>query len=179
MKELKSNRYGKIIPIKLIGNQLVKIKDIPGLESKKLKNYLDSSVSTSTEPSNRQNSNNVSNTSVEKLSADRSKKYSQLMEDIKNEKEMIGTVEENLGDYPNYDPFGPLSNIHPQSFMSKTKKVLFQKKHSKELILKVLDSKLFLSLYNKPPLQHKYFRISEIGQIIKIQNRFKGIYFEF
>ena len=33
-----------------------------------------------------------------------------------------------------------------------------------------------MTIYNKPPPQKKFFRRSEVSQIIKIQNKFKGIY---
>ena len=99
------------------------------------------------------------------------------MDDVKNEKEMVGTVEENVGEYPNNDPFGPSSNLHTQSYISKTKKVLFKKSDENELVLKILDSDLHLSIYNKAPPQKKFFRRSEISTIIKVQNRFKGIYY--
>ena len=128
MKVIKSNRYGKIVPVKLIGKQLIKIKDIPCLESKKVKNILDTSISTSTEPSNnRTTSHREVNKQVEKFADNLTKKYHQLMDDVKNEKEMVGTVEENVGEYPNNDPFGPSSNLHTQSYISKAKKVLFKK----------------------------------------------------
>ena len=50
MQGIKSNRYGRIVPVKLIKNQLVRVREIPNLESKKLRNNLDFSVSFSTEP---------------------------------------------------------------------------------------------------------------------------------
>ena len=179
MKVIKSNRYGKIVPVKLIGKQLIKIKDIPCLESKKVKNILDTSISTSTEPSNNRTttSHREVNKQVEELADNLTKKYHQLMDDVKNEKEMIGTVEENVGEYPNHDPFGPSSNLHTQSYISKAKKVLFKKSPENELVLKILDSDLYLSIYNKAPPQKKFFRRSEVSTIIKVQNRFKGIFY--
>ena len=176
MKEIKSNRYARIIPVRLIKNQIVKVRDIPSLESKKIKSFFDSSISTSTEPSNKPVSNNITNDQVEKMSTNLSKKYHQLMDDIKIEKEMMGTVEENIGEYPNFDPFGPSGNLHSQSYISKTKKVLFKEKEENEVILKIVNSNLYLSLYNKTPPQKKFFRKSEVSQIIKIQNKFKGIF---
>ena len=177
MKELQSVKYGKIVPVKLIGNKIVKIKDIPNLESKKLKEQqIDESVSCSTEPSNRIISNRSTHNGIEKLSVELSKKYEKLIEDVKIEKEMIGTVEENIGDYPNYDPFGPSSNMHTQSHISNAKKVFFKANDDNKVVFKVLDSNLFLTIYNKAPPEKKYFRRSEVNQIIKIQNKFKGIY---
>ena len=38
MKELKSIKYGKIIPVKLIDNKIVRVREAPALESKNLKN---------------------------------------------------------------------------------------------------------------------------------------------
>ena len=104
-------------------------------------------------------------------------KYQKLIEDVKTEKEMIGTVEENIGEYPNTDPFGPSSKLHTQSHISFAKKVFFKNNPDKEeVVFKVLDSKLYLTIYNKPPPKRQFFRRSEINQIIKIQNKFKGIY---
>ena len=176
MKEINSIKYGKLIPVKLIDNKLVRIKEAPNFESKKLKNQLDTSDSFSTEPSNRVISTRTNQHGIEKLIVDLSKKYKKLIEDVKNENEMIGTVEENIGDYPNYDPFGPTSNIHTQSHISNAKKVFFKKTDMNYVVFKVLDSKLFLTIYNKAPPQKKFFRRNEVNQIIKIQNKFKGIY---
>ena len=177
MKKLQSVKYGKIIPVKLIGNKIVKIKNIPNLESKKLKEQqIDESVSCSTEPSIRIISNRSAHNDIVKLSVELSKKYKKLIEDVKIEKEMIGTVEENIGDYPNYDPFGPSSNGHTQSHISNTKKVFFKTNDENKVVFKVLDSNLFLTIYNKAPPEKKFFRKSELNRIIKIQNKFKGIY---
>jgi hypothetical protein len=176
MQEIKSNRYGRIVPVKLIGNQLVRIKEIPNLESKKLGNNADFSVSFSTNPSNRNISTRSTHHLLDKFIVDLSNKYEQLMEDVKNEKEMIGTVEEKVGEYPNTDPFGPSSNIHSQSHISNAKKVLFEKTDDNKVVFKVLDSKLYMTIYNKTPPQKKIFKKSELSQIIKIQNNFKGLY---
>ena len=176
MKELKSVKNFKLVPVKLIGNKLVKIKDIPNLESKKLKEQLDSSISCSTEPSNRIISQRPRYNSLEKLAVELSKKYQKLIEDVKIEKEMIGTVEEKIGDYPNYDPFGPTSSRHTQSHISNCKKVFFKKDDENKVVFKLLDSNLFLTIYNKTPPERKFFRRSEINQIMKIQSKFKTIY---
>jgi hypothetical protein len=148
-------KYGRIVPVKLIGNQLVKIKEVPNLESKKLGNNFDFSVSYSTEPSNRNISSRSTHHHLDKLIADLTNKYEELMEGVKKEQEMIGTVEENIGEYPNKDPFGPSSNMHTQSHISNAKKVLFQKTDTNKVVYKVLDSKLYMTIYNKPPPQKK------------------------
>ena len=176
MKIIKSSKYGKIVPAKLIGNQYIKIKDIPFLESKKVNNNLDTSIPLSTGSSNMPISNMDIKKNIEKISEQLSKKYELLMEDVKNDKEMIGTVEENIGEYPNHNPFSPSKNLNTKSNISKAKKVLFKKKDKNELILKVINSNLFLSIYNKPPPQKKIYKISEISKITKVQNKFKGIY---
>ena len=179
MKENKPKNYGKIIPVRLIKNKLVRVKEIPPLESKNLKNQIDTSASFSTEPSNRIISTRSNHQSIDKLSVYLQKRYQQLIEDVKNDKEMIGTVEENIGEYPNTDPFGPSSNIHTQNYISNSKKVFFKKNDDKAVVFKVLDSKdsnLFLTIYNKTPPQKKFFKTSEVSQIIKVQNKFKGIY---
>jgi hypothetical protein len=176
MKELKSIKYGKIIPVKLIDNKLVRIKEAPCLESKNLKTLLDNSASFSTEPSNRIISTRSTRNGLEKFTVELNKKYQNILEDVKNEIEMVGTVEENVGEYPNLDPFGPNSKMHTQSHISNSKKVFFKKKDEEAVVFKVLDSKLYLTIYNKAPPQKKFFRRSELNQIIKIQNKFKGIY---
>ena len=176
MKKLKTKEYGKLIPVKLIDNKLVRIKEAPSLESKKLKMQLDTSISFSTEPSNRIISTRTTRHGIEKLSVDLNTKYQNLLEDVRNDKEMIGTVEENIGEYPNYDPFGPAMNMHTQSHISNAKKVFFKISDYNSVVFKVLDSKLYLTIYNKAPPIKKFFRRSEVNQIIKIQNKFKGIY---
>ena len=52
---------------------------------------------------------------------------------------MIGTVEENIGEYANYDPFGPAMNMHTQSHISNAKKVFFKKSDYNSVVFKVLD----------------------------------------
>ena len=52
----------------------------------------------------------------------------------------------------------------------------FKKSDFNCVVFKVLDSKLYLTIYNKAPPIKKFFRRSEVNQIIKIQNKFKGIY---
>ena len=176
LKELKSFEKGKLVPVKFIGNKLVRVKEVPNLESKKLKEIeASASVSFSTEPSNRIISNRTTRNGLDKLMVDLTKKYEQLIEDVKNEKEMIGTVEENMGEYPNLDPFGS-TKVHTQSHISYGKKVFFRNSDTDEVVFKVLDSKLYLTIYNKPPPKRQFFRRSEINQIIKIQNKFKGVY---
>lgn len=175
MKDLNPNLKGKLIPVKLIGNKLVRVKEVPNLESKKLKE-LETSVSFSTEPSNRIISNRSTRNGLEKLTVELSKKYQKFLEDLNIEKEIIGTVEEKVGEYPNMDPFGPSSKMHTQLHISNAKKVLFKKTDSDKAVFKVLDSNLYLTIYNKPPPKKQFFRRSEVSQIIRIQNKFKGIY---
>ena len=100
--------------------------------------------------------------------------YHKLLEDVRNDKEMIGIVEKNIREYANYDPFGPPMNMNIQSHISNTKKVFFKKDYN-SVVFKVLDSKLYLTINNKAPPIKKFFRKIE-NQIIKIQNKFKGIY---
>ena len=61
---------------------------------------------------------------------------------------MVGTVEENVGEYPNLDPFGPNSKMHTQSHISNSKKVFFKKKDEEAVVFKVLDSKLYLTTHS-------------------------------
>ena len=88
---------------------------------------------------------------------------------------MVGTVEENIGEYPNLDPFCLVSTGHSQSYISNTKKVFFRKTDENSAVYKILNSNLFLTIYNKAPPQKKYFKKSEIARFIQIQKRFKGL----
>ena len=179
MKENQSKKHGKIIPVRLIKNKFVRVREIPALESKNLKSQIDTNSSFSTEPSNRIFSTRSTNKSLDKFSVELQKKYDQLVEDVKNDKEMIGTVEESKGEYPNTNPFGPSSNMHTQKNISNTKKVFFKKTDEQTVVYKVLDikeSNLFLTIYNKTPPEKKYFKLSEIGQIMKVQSKFKSLY---
>ena len=178
-EELTTNKYYRIIPVKIKDKKIVRVKEIPTLESKNLrKALLNKSISTSTEQTaitNRQN-NNQTNTEIEKLADILKQRYENLIENIKKGEEIIGTVEENYGQYPNVDPFNLVSSSHSKAHISNTKKVFFHKPLENLSVLKVLDSNLFLTIYNKAPPQRVYLRKNELAKLIKIQKRGKGIY---
>jgi len=193
MEELTTKRNYRIIPVKIINNKIVRVKEIPAFESKNLrKALLNKSISTTTEQTtttnttnintnnNQQNNNEINEkeqiSPIERLSNELAKKYEKLLLRIQRGREMIGTVEENRGDYPNLDPFCLISNAHSQSHISNSKKVFFRKTDEDRAVYKLLDSNLFMTIYNRAPPQKKYFRKSEISKLIKIQKQFKGVY---
>ena len=193
MEELTTKRNYRIIPVKIINNKIVRVKEIPAFESKNLrKALLNKSISTTTEQTtttnttnintnnNQQNNNEINEkeqiSPIERLSNELAKKYEKLLLRIQRGREMIGTVEENRGEYPNLDPFCLISNAHSQSHISNSKKVFFRKTDEDRAVYKLLDSNLFMTIYNRTPPQKKYFRKSEIAKLIKIQKQFKGVY---
>ena len=183
MEELTTNKYYRIIPVKIKDKKIVRVKGIPAFESKNLrKALLNKSISTTTDQTittNQTNSNiniNQPNSEIEKLSAQLRKKYEKLIEDVQKGEEIMGTVEENYGEYPNLDPFCLVSKTNSQSHISNNKKVFFTKTDEDLAVFKLLDSNLYLTIYNKAPPQIKFFRKSEITKLIKIQKKVKGIY---
>ena len=195
MEQLTTNKYYRIIPVKIVNNKIVRVKEIPAFESKNLrKALLNKSISTTTEQTittnatnininnNQQNDNNneikekQQISPIERLSVELAKKYEILLHRLQRGREMVGTVEENRGDYPNLDPFCLISNAHSQSHISNSKKVFFRKTDEDRAVYKLLDSNLFMTIYNRAPPQKKYFRKSEIAKLIKIQKQFKGVY---
>ena len=184
MEELTTNKYYRIIPVKIKDKRIVRIKEIPAFESKNLRKALiNKSISTSTEQTtytNQQNNNNINNNQpnqeIEKFTNILKQRYAELIENVKKGEEIIGTVEENYGEYPNVDPFCLVSSSHSKAHISNTKKVLFPKPIENLSVLKILDSNLFLTIYNKAPPQRIYLRKNELAKLIKIQKRSKGIY---
>ena len=164
MEELTTNKYYRIIPVKIKDKRIVRVKEIPAFESKNLRKALiNKSISTSTEQTtytNQQNNNNINNNQpnqeIEKFTNILKQRYAELIENVKKGEEIIGTVEENYGEYPNVDPFCLVSSSHSKAHISNTKKVLFTKNLEKLSVLKILDSNLFLTLYNKITLKKKY-----------------------
>jgi hypothetical protein len=189
MENLTTNKYYRIIPVKIKDKKIVRVREIPTIESKNLrKALLNKSISTSTEQTyatnnTTTNKNNQQNTSIiqpnkqfEQFTTVLAQKYEEIINRMKKGIEMIGTVEENIGEYPNLDPFCLVTNTHTQSHISYTKKVFFEKTGEDLACYKVLDSNLFFTIYNKPPPQRKYLKKNEIARLIKIQKRCKGIY---
>ena len=188
MENLTTNKYYRIIPVKIKDKKIVRVREIPTIESKNLrKALLNKSISTSTEQTyatnnttttnNQQNTNIIQpNKQLEQFTTVLAQKYEEIINRMKKGIEMIGTVEENIGEYPNLDPFCLVTNTHTQSHISYTKKVFFEKTGEDLACYKLLDSNLFFTIYNKPPPQRKYLKKNEIARLIKIQKRCKGIY---
>lgn len=171
MENLTTNKYYRIIPVKIKDKKIVRVREIPTIESKNLrKALLNRSISTSTEQTyatnnTTTNKNNQQNTSIiqpnkqlEQFTTVLAQKYEEIINRMKKGIEMIGTVEENIGEYPNLDPFCLVTNTHTQSHISHTKKVFFEKTGEDLACYKVLDSNLFFTIYNKPPPQRKYLK---------------------
>ena len=192
-EELTTKKYYRIIPVKIKDNKIVRVKEIPAFESKNLRKAQlnKSNISTSTEQT--ATTNNVINTNnqqneikeekekkkkispIERLTNILVERYEKILRRMKRGSEMVGTVEENIGEYPNLDPFCLVTTGHSQSYISNSKKVYFRKTDENSAVYKILNSNLFLTIYNKAPPQKKYFRKSEIAKFIKIQKRFKGL----
>ena len=192
-EELTTKKYYRIIPVKIKDNKIVRVKEIPAFESKNLRKAQlnKSNISTSTEQT--ATTNNVINTNnqqneikeekekeqkispIERLTNISVERYEKILRRMKRGSEMVGTVEENIGEYPNLDPFCLVTTGHSQSYISNSKKVYFRKTDENSAVYKILNSNLFLTIYNKAPPQKKYFRKSEIAKFIKIQKRFKGL----
>ena len=88
-------KSGRIVPVKIIDNRLVKIQD-KNIEQERPK-YSNKSLDTKTlETSYSTNSyqSNKSNNYITQLSRNLSEKYEKLKSEIKEGKEIIGTVEE-------------------------------------------------------------------------------------
>ena len=193
-EELTTKKYYRLIPVKIKDNKIVRVKEIPAFESKNIKKALlnKSNISTSTEQTAATNNiinNNIQQNDIkeqneqkeqqvspiERLTNILVERYEKILRRIKRGSEMVGTVEENIGEYPNLDPFCLVSTGHSQSYISNTKKVFFRKTDENSAVYKILNSNLFLTIYNKAPPQKKYFRKSEIARFIQIQKRFKGL----
>ena len=62
------------------------------------------------------------------------------------------------------------------ALISNSKRVLFQKGDKNKVVYKVLDSNLYLTIYNKIFVPKKFLTKRDLNKITKLQNRFKGIY---
>ena len=184
MKGINSKKYSNIIPVKLVGNRIVKIKEIPSIKIDQFKKKANRSES---KVKNKENI--TSNVQVKKLTEILTSKYINLLEDVKNQKAIIGTVEEKAGEYPNTEPFAHVENTHQNpnnvnlenendkdALISNSKRVLFQKGDKNKVVYKVLDSNLYLTIYNKIFVPKKFLTKRDLNKITKLQNRFKGIY---
>ena len=190
MENIKPNRHYRIIPVKLKDGKIVRVKELPAFESKNLSKDLNRSISDSTEQTNKAKKNTKTNIDtktninvnaqpdidVKKFEELLLTKYEELLKKLQIGNEMLGTVEENRGQYPNNDPFSNISNSHTRTYMSNTKKVFFPKTAGELAVFKLLDTDLFLTIYNKAPPEKKYFRNNEVQLLINIQKHLKGLY---
>jgi hypothetical protein len=176
MNILNPQKLKRLVPVKLIGNKLVKIKDLsldqkdinkPKYNTKTTKT-LETSYFTNSYKSTTSNVHNI------KLIRNLSQKYERLMNDLKNGKEIVGTVEEKKDKYPTTNPFNHKINLNHHNFISKTKSVLFKKQDQNAYMLKIIDKDLYMTIYNKTQPPKKVYNKSDIKKIIKIQKRFKG-----
>ena len=190
MENIKPNRHYRIIPVKLKDGKIVRVKELPAFESKNLSKDLNRSISDSTEQTNKAKKNTKTNIDtktninvnaqpdidVKKFEELLLTKYEELLKKLQIGNEMLGTVEENRGQYPNNDPFSNISNSHTRTYMSNTKKVFFPKTAGELAVFKLLDTDLFLTIYNKAPPEKKYLRNNEVKLLINIQKHLKGLY---
>jgi len=173
MDILKTTKFKRLVPVKLIGNKLVKLKDL-SLDQKEPKKSkydtktLETSYSTNSYKSTNSNIHNV------KLIRNLSAKYEKLMEGLKNGTEIVGTVEENKNAFPTRNPFSFKTNLNHHNYISKTKKVLFKKQDKNQCVLKIIDSNLYMTIFNKTQPPKRIYTRNDIKKIIKIQKEFKG-----
>ena len=179
MKLLDPKKLRKLVPVKLIGNHFVKIQD-ENLEQKEPKRPKSSSKTLETSYSTLSHNSTISNIHINhtnnnsKLIRNLSQKYIKLVEDLKDGKEIIGTVEEKKNDFPTRNPFSFKTNLNHHNFISKTKTVLFKKQEQNVHVLKILDKSLYMTIYNKTQPPKREYNKNELLKIIKLQKRFKG-----
>lgn len=167
----------RLIPVKLIGGKLVKInKDYtpikepkePIRKPKSSTKTLETSYSTNSYKSTNSNISNI------RLVRNLSQKFDKLVDDIKEGKEIVGTIEEKRKEFPTKNPFLFKTNLDHHNYISKNKQVLFKKPEKNEYVLKIIDSDLYMTIYNKTQPPKRVYNKSEIKRIIKLQKRFKG-----
>lgn len=190
MELFDKTKFGRLIPVKLVGNQLIKIND-PNFEKKynqRLKtstkhleksfstNSLKSISSNTTVSTINTNTNTKKNSDInnEKLIANLSQKYEKLIDGLKNGTEIIGTVEEKKDSYSTKNPFLFKTNLDHHNFISNTKKVLFKKGNKNVHVLKILDNDLYLTIFNKTQPPKRVYNKEEVRKIKKIQKRYRG-----
>ena len=96
------------------------------------------------------------------------------MDDLKNGKEILGTVEEKKKEYPTRNPFLFKTNLNHHNFISQTKQVLFKKEEKNEYVLKIIDNDLYMTIFNKTQPPKRVYNKNEIKKIVKLQKIFKG-----
>ena len=179
---------GRIVPVKIIDNQVIKLRDSntnnlnSNIYIKKRSKYntntFDSKKTLETSYSTNSFQSMKPNNSIAQLSRSLSQKYEKLMTDVKKGEEIYGTVEEKPDYFPTINPFIRKLNLTTQhlNFVSKDKKVLFRKDPKDEFILKKINEDLYLTIFNKtqPPKKIKIYTRKDIKLITQIQKRFKG-----
>lgn len=189
MNIVNPRKCGRIVPVKIIDNQVIKLQDTNTnnlnsnifikKRSKYNTNTLDSKKTLETSYStNSFQSMKPNNNSIAHLSRSLSQKYERLMTEVKNGEEIYGTVEEKPDYFPTINPFIRKLNLTTQhlNFVSKDKKVLFKKDPKDEFVLKKINDDLYLTIFNKtqPPKKLKIYTRKDIKLITQIQKRYKG-----
>ena len=179
---------GRIVPVKIIDNQVIKLRDSntnnlnSNIYIKKRSKYntntFDSKKTLETSYSTNSFQSMKPNNSIANLSRSLSQKYEKLMTDVKKGEEIYGTVEEKPDYFPTINPFIRKLNLTTQhlNFVSKNKKVLFRKEPKDEFVLKQINPELYLTIFNKtqPPKKLKIYTRKDIKLITQIQKRYKG-----
>jgi len=189
MNIVNPRKCGRIVPVKIIDNQVIKLQDTNTnnlnsnifikKRSKYNTNTLDSKKTLETSYStNSFQSMKPNNNSIAHLSRSLSQKYERLMTEVKNGEEIYGTVEEKPDYFPTINPFIRKLNLTTQhlNFVSKDKKVLFKKDPKDEFVLKKINEDLYLTIFNKtqPAKKLKIYTRKDIKLITQIQKRYKG-----
>ncbi len=189
MNIVNPRKCGRIVPVKIIDNQVIKLQDTNTnnlnsnifikKRSKYNTNTLDSKKTLETSYStNSFQSMKPNNNSIAHLSRSLSQKYERLMTEVKNGEEIYGTVEEKPDYFPTINPFIRKLNLTTQhlNFVSKDKKVLFKKDPKDEFVLKKINEDLYLTIFNKtqPAKKLKIYTRKDIKIITQIQKRYKG-----
>ena len=189
MNIVNPRKCGRIVPVKIIDNQVIKLQDTNTnnlnsnifikKRSKYNTNTLDSKKTLETSYStNSFQFMKPNNNSIAHLSRSLSQKYERLMTEVKNGEEIYGTVEEKPDYFPTINPFIRKLNLTTQhlNFVSKDKKVLFKKDPKDEFVLKKINEDLYLTIFNKtqPAKKLKIYTRKDIKLITQIQKRYKG-----
>jgi hypothetical protein len=190
MNIVNPRQCGRIVPVKIIDNQVIKLQDLNTntnnvssnifikKRSKYNTNTFDSKKTLETSYSTNSFQSMKTNNSIAHLSRSLSQKYDKLMTEVKSGEEIYGTVEEKPDYFPTINPFIRKLNLTSQhlNYVSKNKKVLFRKEPKDEFVLKKINEDLYLTIFNKtqPPKRIKIYTRKDIKLITQIQKRYKG-----
>lgn len=190
MNIVNPRKCGRIVPVKIIDNQVVKLQDsntntnnlgsniFIKKRSKYNTNTFDSKKTLETSYSTNSFQSKKPNNSITQLSRSLSQKYEKLMTEVKNGEVIYGTVEEKPDYFPTINPFIRKLNLTTQhlNYVSKDKKVLFRKEPNDLFVLKQINPELYLTIFNKtqPPKKIKIYTRKDIKLITQIQKRYKG-----